>query len=87
MASVMNQNDSLNTELILRHSNQSINQPNHPPTGDAQSGKGLLRRIPPVNIEEAIVDATYPTRVEYKVMNPGASPLGLLGIKRAKHPR
>jgi hypothetical protein len=51
------------------------------PPGDIQSGKGLLRRIPPVNIEEKIVDAAYPTRVEYKVMNPGACGFLSLGIK------
>ena len=35
--------------------------------GDLQSGNGLLRRIPPIGIEEKIVDASYPARVEYKV--------------------
>lgn len=35
--------------------------------GDPQSGNGLLRRIPPIGIEEKIVDAAYPARVEYKV--------------------
>lgn len=36
--------------------------------GDLQSGSGLLRRIPPIGIEEKIVDASYPARVEYKVI-------------------
>lgn len=40
-------------------------------TGDLQSGDGLLRRIPPIGIEEKIVAASYPKLVEYKVMNPG----------------
>lgn len=36
-------------------------------TGDLQSGNGLLRRIPPIGIEEKIVAASYPALVEYKV--------------------
>jgi hypothetical protein len=53
-------------------------------TGDIQSGKGLLRRIPPINIEEQIVDAAYPTKAEYKVINPGER-LCLLSTQTDRH--
>ena len=39
--------------------------------GDAVTGVGCLRNIPPINIKEKILEATRPTRVYYNVQNPG----------------
>lgn len=48
--------------------------------GDLQSGNGLLRRIPPIGIEEKITSANYPNSLEYKVVNPGWTTYQVRGI-------
>lgn len=39
--------------------------------GDAVTGEGLLREIPPIGIQEKIVAVNRPSDVTYRVINPG----------------